>query len=222
VHLRERLPVWARAPRLERDVRRAAQRLQLRDDAEDFVVGEAERRLVHRRHRRREPGHDEGGGLVERLRQVLDVAQPGDAGLGPIADARQIGEAQRPALADGVAGETDAFAVHDLAPDLGHVRGGHVAGQHGVLRRLHLLLRHHLADVGVEARGREHEAADADDVRDSHDSARRSKSGRSCRLEIQNTTPIRRKNRSTVADTTCVAKPSVGVKASGERSRMTP
>ena len=49
-----------------------------------------------------------------------------------------------------------------------------------------------------------------------------SKSGRSCRLAIQNTKPIRRKNTSTVTETTCVAKPSVGVNASGEWSRMTP
>jgi hypothetical protein len=39
---------------------------------------------------------------------------------------------------------------------------------------------------------------------------------------IQNTTPIRRKNSSTVTETTDVAKPRVGVKASAELSRMTP
>ena len=48
------------------------------------------------------------------------------------------------------------------------------------------------------------------------------KSGRSCRLVIQNTKPIRRKNTSTVTETTFVAKPSVGVNASTEVSRMTP
>ena len=47
-------------------------------------------------------------------------------------------------------------------------------------------------------------------------------SGRSCRLVIQNTKPIRRKNASTVTDTTWVAKPRVGVNASAEVSRMTP
>ena len=49
-----------------------------------------------------------------------------------------------------------------------------------------------------------------------------SKSGRSCRLASQKTNPIRTKNISTVTETTCVAKPRVGVKASGEVSRMTP
>ena len=132
-------------------------------------IGEAEGRLVHRRHRRREPGHDEGGRLVERLRQVVDVAQAGDAGLGPATDAGEVGEAQRTALADRVAGQADALAVHDPAADLGHVGGGHVAGQDGVFGRLHFLLRHHLADIGVEARRREDEAADPDDVRDPHD-----------------------------------------------------
>ena len=47
-------------------------------------------------------------------------------------------------------------------------------------------------------------------------------SGLSCRLVIQNTKPIRRKKMSTVTETTCVAKPSVGVKASADWSRMTP
>ncbi len=46
--------------------------------------------------------------------------------------------------------------------------------------------------------------------------------GRSCRLVIQNTKPISRKNASTVTETTDVAKPRVGVKASAEVSRMTP
>ena len=49
-----------------------------------------------------------------------------------------------------------------------------------------------------------------------------SKSGRSCRLASQKTNPIRTKKMSTVTETTCVAKPRVGVKASGEVSRMTP
>ena len=57
---------------------------------------------------------------------------------------------------------------------------------------------------------------------DSASCSARSKSGRSCRLAIQNTKPIRRKNRSTVTETTLVAKPSVGVNASTEVSRMTP
>ena len=42
------------------------------------------------------------------------------------------------------------------------------------------------------------------------------------RLASQNTRPMKPKKISTVIETTCVAKPSVGVNASGEVSRTTP
>jgi hypothetical protein len=52
--------------------------------------------------------------------------------------------------------------------------------------------------------------------------ARRRQSFLSCRLASQKTNPMSRKKASTVHDTTTVANPSVGVKASGDVSRMTP
>ena len=93
--------------RLQRDGRRAAKSLEGRDHAEDLLIGETDRRLVDGRHRRRESRHDEGGGLVHRLGEVLDIAQARDAGLRPGTDSREVGEPERPGLADRVAGEAD-------------------------------------------------------------------------------------------------------------------
>ena len=235
---------------LERDRRRAAKRLQIRNDAKNLLIVEADRRLVDGRHRWRKSLYDVGGRFVHRLGEVLDVAQPRYPRLRPAVDPGEIGESKRSGgLPDRVAREAESFGFHDLPADHGHVGRGHIASNGGIHRRLHFLLRHHLPDVGIEPRGREDESADSDDVRHPHEASsgfglcvpatrrggvgdggpepsgtrvRRSKSGLSCRLEIQNTTPIRRKNMSTVADTTFVAKPSVGVNASTDRSRTTP
>ena len=205
--------------RLERDRRRAAKRLEVGDHAEDLLIGEADRRLVDDGHARIESRHDEVLGFVHRLGEVLDIAQARDAGLRADIDPLEVGEPERPRLADRVAGEAESLAVHDLAADLDHVGRGQVGSDHGLLRRLNFLLRHHLADIGIERGRREDENADPDSVRDRHDVRLRSpelpladsgetspepwrrralvcrsKSGRSCRLVIQNTKPIRRKN----------------------------
>ena len=154
--------------RLERDRRRAAKRLEARDHAEDLLIVEADRGLVDRGHRRRESRHDEGGGLVHRLDQVVDVAQPRDPGLRAAADARKVGEPERPGLADRVAGQADALALHDLAADLDHV--GRVSCLRGcLLGRQHFLLGHHLADIGIERRRREDECADPGNEWNRHD-----------------------------------------------------
>ena len=100
--------------RLQRDGRRAAKRLEVRDHAEDLLIGEADRRLVDRGHRRRESRHDVGGRFVHRLGEVLDVAQARDAGLRADIDAREVGEPERPRLADRVAGQAESLALHDL------------------------------------------------------------------------------------------------------------
>ena len=96
------------------------------------------------------PGDDEGGRFVHRLGEVLDIAQARDAGLRADIDAREVGEPERPGLADRVAGQAESLALHDLAADLDHVGRGQVACQGRLLGRLHFLLRHHLADVGIE------------------------------------------------------------------------
>ena len=152
--------------RLQRDRRRAAKRLEGRDHAEDLLIGEADRRLVDGGHRRRESRHDEGGGFVHRLGQVLDIAQARDAALRPGADSPEVGEPERAGLADRVAGQAESFALHDPAADLDHVGRGHVASESRLLGRLHFLLRHHLADIGIEPGRREDERADPDGVRD--------------------------------------------------------
>ena len=90
--------------RLQRDRRRAAKSLEVRDHAEDLLIGEADRRLVDRGHRRRESRHDEGVGFVHRLGEVLDIAQARDAALRAGADPLEVGEPERPGLADRVAG----------------------------------------------------------------------------------------------------------------------
>ena len=213
--------------RLERDRRRAAKGLEVGDHAEDFLIGEADRRLVDDGHPRIESRHDEFLGFVYRLGEVLDIAQAGDAGLRADIDPREVGEPERPLrLTDRVAGQAQSLAVHDLAAHLDHVGRGQVGSDHSLLRRQHFLLRHHLADIRIERRRREDESADPDRVRDRHAALARSsvslKSGLSCRLVIQNTKPIRRKNRRTVTETTRVAKPMVGVNASTEVSRTTP
>ena len=157
--------------RLERDRRCTAKSLEGRDHAEDLLIGEADRRLIDGWHRRRESGHDEGGGFVHRLGQVLDVAQPRDSVFRLSTDAPEVGEPERAALADRMAGQTDSFALHDFAADLDHVGRGHVASQRGLLRSLHFLLRHHLADVGIEPGRRDHKSADPEHERDPHDSS---------------------------------------------------
>src|SRR5438874_2149847 len=220
--------------RLECDRRCAPEGLQVRHHAEDLLIGEADRRLVDGGHARIESRHDEGVRFVHGLGEVLDIAQTRLADLRAGVDSREVRKPQRSALTDRVAGEAEPFALHDLPAHLHHVRRRQVAFESDLGRRLNFLLRHHLADVGIK-RGRcDDQPADPRNEGDRHVSSascgpvwrivfvRRWKSGRSCRLVIQNTTPIRRKNSSTVTETTFVAKPSVGVNASGERSRMTP
>ena len=221
--------------RLQRDRRRAAKRLEVRDHAEDLLIGEADRRLVDRGHRRRESRHDEGGRFVHRLGEVLDIAQARDAGLRADIDPREVGEPERPGLADRVAGQAESLALHDLAADLDHVGRGQVACQRRSPGRLHFLLRHHLADIGIEPGRREDEGADPDDERDPHDvrlvpSLRRLHLGgpaarnRAGRAGSRSRTRRRSGGRtaSTVTETTFVAKPRVGVNASTDWSRMTP
>ena len=113
--------------RLERDRRRAAKSLEVRDHAEDLLIGEADRRLVDRGHPRIESRHDEGVGFVQRLGEVLDIAQARDAGLRADIDPLEVGEPKRPRLADRVAGKAETLALHDLAADLDHVGRGQVA-----------------------------------------------------------------------------------------------
>src|ERR671913_1378986 len=108
-HARGRCPRRSRAGvvlmlRLERHRRGAAKRLQVRDHAEDLLIGETDWRLVDGGHPRIESRHDECVRFVQRLRQVLDVAQARDSALRADTDAIQIGEPQRATLAPGVAG----------------------------------------------------------------------------------------------------------------------
>ena len=110
--------------RLQRDRRRAAKGLEVRDHAEDLLIGEADRRLVDDGHPRIESRHDERVGFVHRLGEVLDIAQARLAGLRADIDAREVGEPKRPRLTDRVAGEAEPLAVHDLAADLDHVGRG--------------------------------------------------------------------------------------------------
>ena len=67
-----------------------------------------------------------------------------------------------------MARQAEALAGHDLTADLDHVGRRHVAADGGVLGRLHLLLGHHLADIGVEPRRGDDEGADPDNVRNPH------------------------------------------------------
>ena len=146
--------------RLERDRRRPAERLERRDHAEDLLIGQADRRFVDGGHSRIEAFDDVGVRFVHRLSHVVDVAHSRNAGRCAHGDSVEIGEPERPALANRVAGAAESLAFHDLATDLGHVVGGHVASQDGLLRRLHLLLRHQLADPGIEGGRREDQCAD--------------------------------------------------------------
>ena len=61
--------------RLKRDRRRAAKGLEVRDHAEDLLIGQANRRPVDNRHPRIESRHDVGVRVVHRLGEVLDIAQ---------------------------------------------------------------------------------------------------------------------------------------------------
>ena len=155
-------PAQIAVSRLHCDRRRAAKRLKGRDHAEDLLIGQADRRLVDGGHRRRESRHDEGGGLVHRLGQVVDIAEPRDAVARPGTDSPEVGEPERAGLADRVAGQADSLARHDLLADLHHLGRGHVASQGGLLRRLNFFLRHHLADIGIEPCRRKDESADTD------------------------------------------------------------
>ena len=149
--------------RLKRDRRRAAKGLEVGDHAEDLLIGEADRRLVDDGHARIESRHDEVLGFVNRLGEVLDIAQARHAGLRADIDIREVGEPERALrLADRVAGKAESLAVHDLAAHLGHVGRGQVGSDHSLLRRQNFLLRHHLADIGIERRRREDENADPD------------------------------------------------------------
>ena len=122
--------------RFQRHCRRTAKRLQVRDDAEDLLIGQANRGLVDRRHPRIESRHDEGVRLVERLREIIDVAVSRLARLRPVANPVQVREAQRPTgLPNRVAREAEPLAVHDLATDHDHVGGRQVGSNHGLLRR---------------------------------------------------------------------------------------
>ena len=112
--------------RLERDRWRAAKSLEVGDHAEDLLIGEADRRLVDDRHARIESRHDEVVGFVQRLGEVLDLAQARDAALRAGIDPVEVGEPERPRLADRVAGQAESLAVHDLAADLDHVGCGQV------------------------------------------------------------------------------------------------
>jgi hypothetical protein len=154
--------------RLHRHRRRAADTLEGGDHAEDLLVGETDRRLVRGQHRRRESRHNEGGGFIQRLGQVLDVAQARDAARRPGADSGEVGEPEGAGLAERVAGQADALALHDFAADLDHLSGGQFACEDGLFGRLHFLLRHHLADIGIEPGRGEDERADADNVRNLH------------------------------------------------------
>src|SRR5688572_2612249 len=82
--------------RLERYRGRPAETLQRRDDAEDFLIGEANRRLVDHRHSRVEAGDDEGVGCIQRLREVLDIVQAGHARRRAGRNAIEIWKPQRP------------------------------------------------------------------------------------------------------------------------------
>jgi hypothetical protein len=147
----------------------AAQRLQVRDDAEDLRIGQADRRLVDRGHPGIESRHDEGVGLVHRLREVLDVAEARLTSFRANGDVGQIREAIRPfGLPDRVAREAEALPFHDLATHLRHLWRAQVCLEHDLRRRLHFLLRHHLADVHVKAGRGDHQRADTDQDGDGH------------------------------------------------------
>ena len=115
------------------------------------------------------PGTMKALGLVHRLGEVLDIAQARDAALRAGVDPREVGEPERPALADRVAGKAESLAVHDLAADRDHVGRGQIALISNLLRRLNFVLRHHLADIGIERGRREDESADSGDERNRHD-----------------------------------------------------
>src|SRR5258706_14954751 len=103
---------------LQRDRRFAALALEPGDHRVQLLVGEADRRLVDRRHARIEAGYDECVRLAECLREVLELTQPGNAGLGALGDSGEVGEASRFFAADRVTGRAKALAVSDLVTDL--------------------------------------------------------------------------------------------------------
>ena len=156
--------------RLERDRRRAAKGLEVRDHAEDLLIGQANRRPVDSGHPRIESRHDEGVRFVHRLGEVVDIAQARDALRRATGDPREVGEPKRPGLADRVAGPAQALSLRDPAANLHHFGRGEVGADDDLLGRLNFALRHHLADVAIERGGREDESADSGAVRNRHDS----------------------------------------------------
>jgi hypothetical protein len=61
--------------RLERDRGHAAKRLEVGDHAEDFLIGQPDRRLVDDGHPRIESRHDETVRVVHCLGEIFDIAQ---------------------------------------------------------------------------------------------------------------------------------------------------
>ena len=82
--------------RLQRDRRRAAKGLEVRDHAEDLLIGQADRRPVDGGHPRIESRHDEGVRFVQRLGEVVEIAQARDALRRATGDSREVGEPKRP------------------------------------------------------------------------------------------------------------------------------
>ena len=112
--------------RLQRDRRRAAKGLEVRDHAEDLLIGKANRRPVDGGHPRIESRHDEGVRFVQRLGEVVERAQARDALRRATGDSREVGEPERSGLADRVAGPAQALTLRDLAADLDHLWRGEV------------------------------------------------------------------------------------------------
>ena len=139
----------------------AAKRLQVCDDDQDLLIGEADRRLVDDGHSWVESLDDIAVGFVDRLREVLDITQARNAGGRATGDPAEVGESEHPGLADRVAGHAQALTPRDFAADLDHLGRGEVGADQDLLRRLNFVLRHHLADVGIERGRREDESADS-------------------------------------------------------------
>ena len=127
----------------------------------------------------------------------------------------------------------DALAFEDPLADLHHFFHRHGFVELDDLRRPHLLLRNGLTDHGVDGRQADGQENQLQDDRDAlHDAITASEGPSSVaaspwfflpeRLESQKMNPIKAKKIRTVTETTLVAKPRVGVKASTEVSRMTP